>query len=141
MQLELRCAEPMAQLVDLRAIPIVQMLARAEYLDRGHSCLPDFIQPNGIEPVIHQQMCRYDVFHKNGSLVHSFTRSFVMGLRGIGTKEPRNEGIKERFQYPSALALPRPSAAPCSQPVSFTIASTRATTGFVLSYGAILWPM
>ena len=48
----------MTQFVDLRPIAIIQMLLRAKYLHRGHASQADLIQPDRIEPMVDEQMCR-----------------------------------------------------------------------------------
>ncbi len=58
MQLQLGIAEPVAQFVDLRAIAIIQMLARAEDLDRRNAGLLDPVQPDRREPMIDEQVRR-----------------------------------------------------------------------------------
>ena len=63
MQLQFGIAKPVAQLGDLRAIAIVQVLARAENLHRRDARLMDLIQPDGGQPMIHEQVRRQNVMH------------------------------------------------------------------------------
>ena len=55
-QFQLGVPEPVPQFVDLRLVPIIQMLARAEDLHRRYPRLPDLVQPDGVQAMIHQQV-------------------------------------------------------------------------------------
>jgi len=63
MQFQLGVPEPVPKLIDLRAVVIVQVLARAENLDGRHARLPDPVQPDSVQAVIHQQVRRKNVVH------------------------------------------------------------------------------
>ena len=53
----------MAQLVDLRLVPIIQMLAGAEDLHRRNPRLPNLVQPDRVQTMIHEQVRRENVVH------------------------------------------------------------------------------
>ena len=63
-QFQLGIPKPVSQLVDLRAIAIIQMLSRAENLHGRHARLPNLVQPDGVQAMIHQQVRRENVVHQ-----------------------------------------------------------------------------
>src|SRR5271170_7999 len=69
MEFQLGIPEPMAELVDLGAIPIVQMLAGAEDLYGRHARLVDSIEPDGIQTMIDHQVGGQNVVHASISIL------------------------------------------------------------------------
>ena len=62
-QLQLGIAEPVAEFGDLRLVAIVQVLARAENLDRGNAGLLDSAEQRRRQPVIDEQVRGEYVIH------------------------------------------------------------------------------
>src|SRR6478736_2001529 len=63
MNFQFRIPKPMSEFIDLGFIPVVQMLARAEYFDERNACIPNPVQPDRSETMIHKQMCGKCVLH------------------------------------------------------------------------------
>jgi hypothetical protein len=63
MQFQSGVAKPVAQLRDLRAIAVIQVLPRAEDLHRVDSRALHLIELRNREPVIHKQVRRQNVLH------------------------------------------------------------------------------
>ncbi len=60
---QLRIAKPVAELVDLGLIVVVQMLPGAENLDAPEAGAADALEPGGREPLIDKKMSRENVLH------------------------------------------------------------------------------
>ena len=69
MDLQLRIAEPMAEFIDLRPVPVIEMLAGAKDLDSRKPGGPDSFEPNRCEPIANEQVAGEDKIHLVRGLV------------------------------------------------------------------------
>src|SRR5687767_1751785 len=94
----------MAQLGDLAAVVIVDVLSRAKNLDGGNTGLHRFMKPGHRQPLVHAHVRGENAIHK------LFFRAARVSKRSC--------------YHPLAVPSVLPSAAPCNQPPSARIAET-----------------